>query len=127
MIPTKYSKGNQYIFVLYNYDSNAFLTEQMKNRTDAEFFRAYSKLSDHLIDRGMQPKLKILENEASQALQRKICTIHCYFQLVPPHMHRQNAAERATRTFKNHFVSGLCSPHAEFPINLSVDSYLRQP
>jgi hypothetical protein len=29
------------------------------------------------------------------------------YQLVPPHMHRRNAAERAIRTFKNHFISGL--------------------
>ena len=33
-------------------------------------------------------------------------------------MHRQNAAERAIRTFKNHFVAGLCSSHAEFWIHL---------
>jgi len=31
------------------------------------------------------------------------------YQLVPPHVHRCNAAERAIRTFKNHFIAGLCS------------------
>ena len=31
--PTKSSKGNQYIFVLYHYDSNEILTEPMKDRT----------------------------------------------------------------------------------------------
>ena len=90
----------------------------MKNRTDAEIFRAYAKLSDYLIDRGMQPKLQILDNEASQALQREIRTRHYNFQLVPPHMHRRNSAERAIRTFKNHFVSGLCSAHTEFPVHI---------
>ena len=38
------------------------------------------------------------------------------YELAPPHMHRRNAAERAIRTFKNHFLAGLaaCPPH--FPI-----------
>ena len=29
------------------------------------------------------------------------------FQLVPPHMHQRNAAERDVRTFKNHFISAV--------------------
>jgi hypothetical protein len=35
------------------------------------------------------------------------------FQLVPPGIYRRNAAERAIRTFKNHFIAGLsiyCGP-----------------
>jgi hypothetical protein len=54
------------------------------------------------------------------------------YQLVPPHYHRRNAAERAIQTFKEHFVSGLASvdpdlqlhlcdcllPHAEMTLNL---------
>jgi hypothetical protein len=40
------------------------------------------------------------------------------FQLVPPGIHRRNAAERAIRTFKNHFIAGLCSVNKNFPIHL---------
>ena len=40
------------------------------------------------------------------------------FQLVPPHLHRQNAAERAIQTFKNHFISGIVSTHKYFPLHL---------
>jgi hypothetical protein len=40
------------------------------------------------------------------------------FQLVPPHVHRRNAAERAIRTFKNHFIAGLCSTDKDFPLHL---------
>ena len=40
------------------------------------------------------------------------------FQLVPPGCHRRNAAERAIRTFKNHFVAGLCSTDPKFPLLL---------
>ena len=40
------------------------------------------------------------------------------YQLVPPNLHRRNAAEQAIRTFKNHFIAGLCSTDKDFPIHL---------
>jgi hypothetical protein len=40
------------------------------------------------------------------------------YQLVPPHCHRRNAAERAIRTFKEHFVAGISSVDPSFPLNL---------
>jgi hypothetical protein len=38
--------------------------------------------------------------------------------LVPPHMHRRNAAERAIHTWKNHFTAGICSADPTFPLHL---------
>jgi hypothetical protein len=40
------------------------------------------------------------------------------YQLVPPHCHRRNAAERAIRTFKEHFVAGLSSVEPSLPMHL---------
>jgi hypothetical protein len=40
------------------------------------------------------------------------------FQLVPPHVHRRNAAERAIHTFKNYFIADLCSTDKDFPLHL---------
>jgi hypothetical protein len=40
------------------------------------------------------------------------------YQLVPPHCHRCNAAERAIRTFKEHLVAGLSSVYPSFPMQL---------
>ena len=40
------------------------------------------------------------------------------FQIVPPHLHRRNAAERAIQTFKNHFIAGIVSTHKDFPLRL---------
>ena len=37
--------------------------------------------------------------------------------LPPPGIHRTNAAERAIRTFKNHFIAGLSSVHPGFPMS----------
>jgi hypothetical protein len=40
------------------------------------------------------------------------------YQLVPPHCHQRNAAERAIHTFKEHFVAGLASVDPDFPLHL---------
>ena len=40
------------------------------------------------------------------------------FQLVPPHMHSRNDAERDVRKFKNHFISTLCTLDPLLPFYL---------
>jgi hypothetical protein len=39
------------------------------------------------------------------------------YQLVTPHIHRQNSAKRAIRTFKNHFFAVLSGTDCKFPLN----------
>ena len=40
------------------------------------------------------------------------------FQLVPPHIHQRNSAERAIRNFKDNFIAGLSITHKDFPLHL---------
>ena len=40
------------------------------------------------------------------------------YQLVPPHDHRQNIAEKAVQTFKDHSMAVLCRTDAKFPMQL---------
>jgi hypothetical protein len=40
------------------------------------------------------------------------------YQLPSPHCHRTNAAERAIRTFKEHFKAGLATVDPDFPVHL---------
>ena len=58
----------------------------------------------------------ILDNECSLDIKNIIKIYNAEFQLVPPHQHRRNAAERAIKTVKNHLLSGLATCHREFPI-----------
>ena len=62
--------------------------------------------------------LQRLDNEAPEALKRFMTTQGVDFQLVPPYIHRRNAAERAIHTFKEHFVAGLSSTDKAFPMHL---------
>jgi hypothetical protein len=69
-----------------------------------------------LAARGLSVDLQILDNEASMAYKEAIILKwKVTFQLVPPDMHRRNWAERAIRTFKDHFLAILAGVDAAFP------------
>ena len=40
------------------------------------------------------------------------------FQLVPPHRHRTNHAEKAIGTFKEHLIASICSYDPSYPMHL---------
>ena len=112
------STGNNYILVLYDYDSNSILVEPMRNRTGQCILSAFKVLHARLVAAGLRPNLQRLDNECSAALKMFLTTENIDYQLVPPGLHRRNAAERAIRTFKNHFIAGLCSVDKHFPLHL---------
>jgi hypothetical protein len=112
------SAGNEYVFILYEYDGNSIHAEAIKNRTAPELKRAYAKIVTLLKSRGLTPKMQILDNEASKLLQEYIKSQGVEFQLAPPHVHRRNAAERAISTYKDHLIAGLSSTDKEYPLHL---------
>jgi hypothetical protein len=95
--PVVSSKGNTYIMILYDYDSNVILAQPIKDRTATELLKAFQVMEQELVARGLKPKLMKLENEASQLLKTYLHQQNITFQLVPPHSHRRNSAERAIR------------------------------
>ena len=115
--PVQSETGNKYVFVLYDYNSNAILAEPIKNRKGQSLIDAFIKLTNILISKGLQPKFQILDNEASFVLKQTINKQQIKFQLAPPNIHRRNAAERAIRTFKNHFTAGPASIDPSFPMH----------
>ncbi|KAI2490331.1 hypothetical protein MHU86_24250 [Fragilaria crotonensis] len=112
------SKGNSDMLVIYDFDSNYIHVEAMRSKSGPEILAAYTRAHTLLTSRGLKPQLQRLDNEASTALKSFMTNHEVDFQLVPPHVHRRNAAERAIRTFKNHFIAGLCSTDRNFPLHL---------
>jgi hypothetical protein len=92
---------------VYDYDSNAILTEPLTSRIETEIIRANSKLHDYLAARGLKTVLQRLDNEALGRLQSYMHAKSVTFQLVPPHKHRRKAAEKAIGTWKDHFIAGI--------------------
>jgi hypothetical protein len=59
-----------------------------------------------------------MDNEASAAVTSFLKQNNIAYPLVPPHIHRRNAAERAIRTFKSHFLAGLATTNDHFQTHL---------
>jgi hypothetical protein len=98
--PMQSQRGNKYIMVMVEIDSNAILVEPMKSRKDEEMIRAYNALLLQLKRAGIVPKKHVLDNEVSENMKNHICD-RCKFdmELVPPGCHQCNAAEVAIRNF----------------------------
>jgi hypothetical protein len=116
--PVVSSRGNTYIMILYDYDSNAILAKPIKNRTSSKLLKAFQFMEQELVARGLKPKLMKLDNEASKLLRDYLYHQDITFQLVPPYSHRRNSAERAIRSFKDHLIAGLCSTDKSFTMHL---------
>jgi hypothetical protein len=112
------SAGNNYVLVVYDYDSNSILVAPMRSRTGPCILTAFQGIHARLVAAGLRPQLHRLDNECSAALKTFLRESDIDFQLVPPRLHRRNAAERAIRTFKNHFIAGLCGVDKNFPLHL---------
>jgi hypothetical protein len=89
----------------------------MKSQSASEWVKAYDAIHQELTVKGFKPRLQTLDNEASTALKNFFTTNDVEYQLVPPHCHRRNAAERAIQTFKENFVAGLSSVDPSFPLH----------
>jgi hypothetical protein len=116
--PVRSSNGNSYLMVCYVYNCNYVKVFPMKSRSTSEWVKSYDTIHQELTVEGFKPKLQTLDTEASAALKNFFTANDVDYQLVQPHCHRRNAAERAIRTFKERFVAGLSSVDPAFPLHL---------
>jgi hypothetical protein len=116
--PVTSSRGNKYLMVVYDYDSNSITAEPMKSRSENDMVKAYTTIHTFLTSRGMRPILQRLDNECPAGLKKFMHQQGVDYQLVPPHLHRTNSAENAIATWKNHFVAGLSGTDPNFPMHL---------
>ena len=108
--------GAQYIFV--SILDGYIHVETMKSRHHADYIAAYKKTLNFFARLGRRPAFQRLDNETSGALEAFAISSNIDIQYCPPHNHRSLKAERAIRTFKNHFIATLCTVAPEFPLQL---------
>ena len=75
-------------------------------------------MHDQLKECGLKPKIHRLDNECPASLKAYMKLEKIAYQLVPPHIHRRNTAEKAISTFKDHFIAGLASVSPKMPMHL---------
>ena len=114
--PITSNRGNAYVVVFYIYDANYICSIPIKNRSKEELNRAYHEVYEWLGMRGFKPLLHKMDNETSHEVEKFIQGQQTRIQYTPPDMHRTNPAERAIRTWKNHFLAGIAGLPKSFPI-----------
>jgi hypothetical protein len=62
--------------------------------------------------------MHILDNDCSAEFKERIKLNNMIYQLVPPHDHRRNIAEKGIQVFKAHFIIILCGADKSFPLHL---------
>ena len=107
--------GMQYIFV--SVLDGYIHVEPMRTRHHLEYISAYKRTINFFGQLGRKPSFQRLDNESSTALESFARINGISIHYCAPHQHRA-LAERAIRTFKNHFVSTLCTVAPDFPLDL---------
>ena len=96
-----------YIFVAYVYKINTISVRLRATRCDATMIETLKEIYEYLKVRNLAPKLHILDNECSKAVQKYVKAERVAIQLVEPHNHRVNAEEPAVKAIKYHIILAL--------------------
>ena len=110
--------GSVCFLVVYHYEANAIMAVPIAGLDNKSIFNAYKKTFDELTAKGFKPKLNVMDNQATRYIKTFLTEEECELQLVEPHNHRVNAAERAIQTFKDAFISALATTDKDFPLQL---------
>ena len=104
--------------ILCEMDSNAIMSEAMKDRTSGEMIRAYQSLLKRLKLAGIKPKKHVLDNEISNDFKEIVRSNDMHYELVPKGQHRRNIAEKAIQTWKSHAIGVFSGMDAKCPLYL---------
>ena len=110
--------GKQYIMIFYSEHGNYIKVFAIANRTKACIVAVYEEALRFFQTKGLTPTFQRVDNEISAPYKALLDKNNITLDLVPPGQHRRNKAERAIRTFKNHFISILAGVDPAFPANL---------
>ena len=86
--PVKSTRGSEYIFGMYDYDSNAILATTLRNRNAKMITNAWQKLHNELTMHGHVTRHFILDNECSADLKSTLHKAKKTFKRAPPNVHR---------------------------------------
>ena len=129
LFPFTSTRGMNYIFLLYYHDSNTILVPPIKSRQADHLIEGYNACYAKLQTAGINPVLRKLNNEISNAMRAAITAKNLRYQLADTHDHHANPVDRAIGTFKNHCPAILWGCDSKFsPVSrVSSSCRLRSP
>ena len=114
--PVTSHRGDKYILIMYSEGGNYIKAITMKTRTKQSYLKAHKAGNEYFKERGYAPTFQRLDNETSFDFNTYLRSNDITIDLAPPHQHRRNKAERAIRTWKNHFIAALAGVDPSFPM-----------
>ena len=115
--PHTLSEGYTYIILWYHYHKNEVFIKLLKNRTEDDINRSLKKIQDKLTAHGYTLKSHQIDNECLVGLKYVMKDIYLEYQLVPPHICKQNLAKQAIIMFKENFTRHT-SISPKYPMHL---------
>ncbi|KAL7531195.1 hypothetical protein ACHAXR_003897, partial [Thalassiosira sp. AJA248-18] len=115
--PITSNRGNCYVIIFYAVDGNYIKSYPIKSRHRSQLLKAYDDVYAFLRIRGYRPQLHKLDNETSHDVESFITEQQAKVQYTPADMHRTNLAERAVRTWKNHFAATRAGTPSSFKMS----------
>ena len=115
-----------YSYMLISIYRGYIHVELMKDKSAAEYIRAMRLTYLFFSTKGHKPAFQSLDNETSTVIEAFLKEeAKVTFQYVPSSTHRRLRAERAIRSWKNHFLATLATADAELPKNI-WDEFIAQ-
>ena len=102
--------------MLYDSNCNAILVAPLKTRQAHKITQQWKQLHAKLTKHCHVTTNYIMDNEFSADPKATLTKATLQYELASQNIQRHNAAKRAIRTFKNHFLEGIATCSPTFPI-----------
>jgi len=99
-----YNKS-KYIVIFYCEEKNYIHAIDVTSRQGPVLLAALQKSIQFFAIHGVNTTAMRMDNECSELLKHHLRSFNISLELTPASQHRRNKAERAIRTYKNHFIA----------------------
>ena len=110
--------GERYMLVAVHLDTGYIHVVPLISRDAAALTAAYEEMLDFFKQRMHAVEMVRLDQECPPLLQQAFRLAFVNHQRAPAGNHRTNSAERAIRSWKNHFIASLCTMDRLCPLQL---------
>ena len=93
-LPIRSIEGYISIFILYDWKTNAILEAPIKDTKHETMIEDFQTHIKYITNRGFKPSFNIIDNVAKRAIKVYLQEENIQMQLVEPHNHKVNTADR---------------------------------
>ena len=109
------------MLIFFSQDKNYIHIAHMKSRSAKEYNRAIKSARDFFARHKVDTSIFRLDNECSELVKTHVRAASIALEFTPASQHRRNKAERAIRSFKNHFIASMSGVDKDSPKDLWSD------